>query len=53
MDDQDTVMVIHNDAVVEGVSEAPLIGDGERWRVLTIGTELGDAHVTSHRPTGN
>jgi predicted NBD/HSP70 family sugar kinase len=41
--DHDTVIVMHNDAVVQGLSERPFMDDVERWGVLTIGTGLGNA----------
>jgi hypothetical protein len=39
----DTVIVMHNDAVVQGLSELPFMQDVERWGVVTIGTGLGNA----------
>jgi len=39
----ETHIVMHNDAVVQGLSEVPFMGDVERWGVLTIGTGLGNA----------
>jgi predicted NBD/HSP70 family sugar kinase len=41
--DHDTVIVMHNDAVVQGLSERPFMDDVEHWGVLTIGTGLGNA----------
>jgi predicted NBD/HSP70 family sugar kinase len=41
--DHDTVVLMHNDAVVQGLSEAPFMMDVKRWGVLTIGTGLGTA----------
>jgi predicted NBD/HSP70 family sugar kinase len=41
--DHETVVVIHNDAVVQGLSEAPFMRDVGRWAALTIGTGLGNA----------
>ena len=38
-----TLVLMHNDAVVQGLSEAPFMGDVECWGVLTIGTGLGNA----------
>ena len=38
-----THVVMHNDAVVQGLSEAPFMDDVEKWGVLTIGTGLGNA----------
>lgn len=38
-----TVVVMHNDAVVQGLSELPAMQDVEHWAVVTIGTGLGNA----------
>ncbi len=38
-----TEVVLHNDAVVQGLSEVPFMSDVKRWAVLTIGTGLGNA----------
>ena len=46
----ETAVIIHNDAVVQGLSELPSMGDYERWGVLTIGTGLGNARFTSRKP---
>ena len=35
--------MLHNDAVVQGLSELPFMQDVKRWAVLTIGTGLGNA----------
>ena len=43
----ETAIVMHNDAVVQGLSEAPFMSDVERWGVLTIGTGLGNARFTN------
>ncbi len=43
----DTVVVLHNDAVVQGLSELPEMAERERWGVLTIGTGLGNARFTN------
>jgi predicted NBD/HSP70 family sugar kinase len=40
-------IVMHNDAVVQGLSEVPNMQDVEKWAVLTIGTGLGNAHFTN------
>jgi len=45
----ETVTVMHNDAVVHGLSEVPLTRDVERWGVMTIGTGLGNAHFTNRQ----
>jgi hypothetical protein len=48
--DGDTpLVVVHNDAVVQGLSEVPRMTDVERWAVLTIGTGLGNARFTNQR----
>ena len=43
----ETVVLLHNDAVVQGLSEAPFMRDVKRWGVLTIGTGLGNARFTN------
>jgi predicted NBD/HSP70 family sugar kinase len=45
--DHDTVVVMHNDAVVQGLSELPFMQDVKHWAVLTIGTGLGNARFTN------
>jgi predicted NBD/HSP70 family sugar kinase len=45
----ETVVVIHNDAVVQGLSELPNMQDYGKWGVLTIGTGLGNARFTNKR----
>jgi predicted NBD/HSP70 family sugar kinase len=45
--DHDTVVVMHNDAVVQGLSELPRMQDVKHWAVMTIGTGLGNAHYTN------
>jgi predicted NBD/HSP70 family sugar kinase len=47
--DHETVVVMHNDAVVQGLSEVPFNRDVERWGVLTIGTGLGNARFTNRK----
>lgn len=42
-------VLLHNDAVVQGLSEAARMGRVERWGVLTIGTGLGNASYTNLR----
>jgi predicted NBD/HSP70 family sugar kinase len=49
IDDHDTSIVMHNDAVVQGLSEVPFMQDVERWGVLTIGTGLGNARFTNRK----
>ena len=47
--DHDTVIIMHNDAVVQGLSERPFMDDVEHWGVLTIGTGLGNARFSNRR----
>lgn len=44
-----TMVQMHNDAVVQGLSELPFMRDVKRWAVLTIGTGLGNASYTNLR----
>jgi predicted NBD/HSP70 family sugar kinase len=39
----DTLVVLHNDAVVQGLSYLPKMQDVRNWGVLTIGTGFGNA----------
>jgi predicted NBD/HSP70 family sugar kinase len=45
--DHDAVVLMHNDGVVQGLSEVPFMQDFKRWGVLTIGTGLGNARFTN------
>ena len=45
----ETAIVMHNDAVVQGLSETPHMQDVKRWGVLTIGTGLGNARFTNRK----
>lgn len=45
----DTIVVMHNDAVVQGLSEVPRMRGRAHWGILTIGTGLGNARF-SRRP---
>jgi hypothetical protein len=47
--DHDTAVLMHNDGVVQGLSEVPYMQDVEHWGVLTIGTGLGNARFTNRR----
>lgn len=47
IDGHKTVVVLHNDAVVQGLSQLPFMQDVERWGVVTIGTGLGNARFTN------
>lgn len=50
------LIIIHNDAVLQGLSQVPHMLDVKRWGILTIGTGLGNARFTNladkraHRP---
>src|SRR5262245_18176797 len=43
--DHETMVVMHNDAVVQGLSELPYV-EAKRWAALTIGTGLGNARFS-------
>jgi predicted NBD/HSP70 family sugar kinase len=43
----DTQIVMHNDAVVQGLSALPDMQDVEHWGALTMGTGLGNARFTN------
>ncbi len=45
----DTTVLMHNDGVVQGLSETPYMQNVKRWGVLTIGTGLGNARYTNRR----
>lgn len=48
---QATQVLVHNDAVVQGLSELPFMRDTKRWAILTIGTGLGNAsYLNRSRP---
>jgi len=47
--DHETTVVMHNDAVVQGLSELPYLGKAKRWGVLTVGTGLGNASFSRRR----
>lgn len=40
-------VLLHNDAVLQGLGDAHLLRDTRRWGVLTIGTGLGNASYTN------
>jgi hypothetical protein len=48
----ESLVVMHNDAVVQGLSELPRVRTRKRWGVLTIGTGLGNARYTNRKPNG-
>lgn len=49
IDGQSTQVRLHNDAVVQGLSQLPLVQDVKKWAVLTIGTGLGNASFTNRK----
>lgn len=50
IDGEETLIVMHNDAVIQGLSDYPHSRDYKRWAVLTIGTGLGNARFTTRDP---
>jgi hypothetical protein len=49
--DHKSIVVMHNDAVVQGLSEMAFVQDVKEWGALTIGTGLGNAKFTNrHDP---
>ncbi len=53
IDGHEPLVIIHNDAVVQGLSEAPFMRDVDRWGVLTIGTGLGNARFSNRPSSGD
>jgi hypothetical protein len=49
--DYQSVIVMHNNAVVQGLSEAPFMKDVSRWANFIIGTGLGNALSRKRKPT--
>jgi len=49
--EQQTMVVMHNDAVVQGLSEVPVMQDVKRWAAVTIGTGLGNASYGNKSPS--
>ncbi len=49
---QSTLVLMHNDAVVQGLSELPFMRDVKRWAVMTIGTGLGNASFVNRPSRG-
>lgn len=45
-----TQVCLHNDAVVQGLSEMPFTQDVKHWAVMTVGTGLGNASYTNRAP---
>jgi predicted NBD/HSP70 family sugar kinase len=47
MGKHETTVVLHNDAVVQGLSEVPRMRDRSHWGILTIGSGLGNARFSN------
>ena len=47
--EHDTAVLMHNDAVVQGLSQVPFMRDVKHWGVPTIGTGLGNARFTNRQ----
>jgi hypothetical protein len=45
--EHETGIVMHNDAVVQSLSEILFMQDVTQWGVLTLGTGLGNARFTN------
>lgn len=46
---QDTMVVVHNDAVVQGLSQLPHMQKHRHWAALTIGTGLGNVRFSKRK----
>jgi hypothetical protein len=47
------LIIIHNDAVLQGLSQVPYMLKVKRWGILTIGTGLGNARFTTLAQRGH
>ena len=47
----ESVVVMHNDAVIQGLSQLPHMRDRKHWGILTIGTGLGNARFSRRGDT--
>ena len=47
--DAEPIVLMHNDAVMQGLSQIPWMQDVKRWGVMTIGTGLGNACFTNRK----
>lgn len=45
----DTAVLMHNDGVVQGLSQIPFMQEYDHWGILTIGTGLGNARFTNRK----
>jgi predicted NBD/HSP70 family sugar kinase len=50
--EHETAILLHNDAVVQGLSQTPFMTDVKHWGALTIGTGLGNARFTNRTAAG-
>jgi predicted NBD/HSP70 family sugar kinase len=50
--EHETIVTMHNDAVVQGLSEVPHMQAWKHWGVLTIGTGLGNARFSKRAEKG-
>ncbi len=49
IDEQPTFVIMHNDAVVQGLSEVPRMADARAWAAVTIGTGLGNVSFVNKK----
>jgi hypothetical protein len=49
IDGNEMIPLMHNDAVVQGLSQIPFMSDVKQWGVMTIGTGLGNARFTNRK----
>lgn len=49
----ETMVILHNDAVLQGLSEVPFMCKVKHWGALTIGTGLGNARFTNRTNGSN
>ena len=49
INDHETFVIMHNDAVVQGLAEVPFMQDVDRWAIVTIGTGLGNASFSNRK----
>jgi len=49
--EHETQVLMHNDAVVQGLSQVPFAGEFHHWAALTMGTGLGNVRFTSRSKT--
>ena len=47
--EHEVTILMHNDAVVQGLSQVPFMQKAKRWGALTIGTGLGNARFTNRQ----